>query len=432
MKLLSLHRLNSGLRNSVRDGKWQPAGVPTVYKFIEALDNSAHDVQFCLAEKETGPDGTKNDQAVAVAGLSRPLHILTPPSFVTRAPRRLVPHLVELAQLCKFYFLARRAAPDIVYVDRSNVLAGAVLARGSNCPVVLRVMGIAPDMHGMLDDFRPYSRLLRWAYRAPFALVIGTQDGSGCEHWFDRTLAPSVPRRILLNGVDRMLPANPPAALPAAKEGDMTVSFIGRLEELKGCDEFVEAILQLPADCAARIHGVIVGDGSRRQALETKAATATNGARLSFLGLLDHAAVGAVLNRSDVYVSLNRQGNLSNANLEAFSAGLCTIIASPVAGRDTDRETHRLFPEEVVLRLPRENEVDALTATLVRLLRDPGERQRRARALAQRAAEILPNWKQRIDNEIALLESLAAGAWLTGDNTETTDRPAPKAARPGV
>ena len=110
--------------------------------------------------------------------------------------------------------LAQQFRPDLVYLDRANIWSASVLSRFSSIPVVLRVMGITPGMHGTIGNQRLDYRILRWAYRAPFAAVICTQDGSGGEVWLNRILRRSTPRFLLLNGVNyERMSEEPPTPL---------------------------------------------------------------------------------------------------------------------------------------------------------------------------------------------------------------------------
>ena len=41
---------------------------------------------------------------------------------------------------------------------------------------------------------------------------------------------------------------------------------------------------------------------------------------------VSHNQIKEILKNCDIYVSLNKLGNLSNANLECFSSGICSIV----------------------------------------------------------------------------------------------------------
>lgn len=410
MRILTLHRLNSGLRDSVRDGHWRPSGIPTVYKLLQALDAGPAISRICLADKTPGETGPTRilPYDVAFPELRHSIRIFPSAGLLGRLQASLRVYVIEALHFIFLLVELLRFRPQLIYADRSNVLIAGLLARLSRRPVVLRVMGVTPDMHAMLDSCRPYARLLRHAYRAPFTCVIGSQDGSGCGPWLDRALQPSTRRLVLLNGVDPVITA-PLPGLPEHSADDMLVMFIGRMESLKGCKEFVDAVCNLPDGIRHRVHATMIGTGTEIEEVRAQIATAPPGTRITLIGEVPHVEVTALLQRADVYVSLNRQGTLSNANLEAFRAGKCAILATPRAGTPETGDFARLLAPEVTFHLPIEGEVPALTVLLARLANDPAERQRRGEVLGRLAAEIIPTWQQRIDRELALLEDIAEG-----------------------
>ena len=77
---------------------------------------------------------------------------------------------------------------------------------------------------------------LRWCYKSKFKLVICTNDGTAGEIWMEKFLHKSVKRVNLLNGVDNK------KFIKKKKKKKLDIFFIGRLENIKGCIEFVEGI----------------------------------------------------------------------------------------------------------------------------------------------------------------------------------------------
>ena len=54
MKILYVSRLFSGLAEGIRDRRWDPRGVPTVYRLLEALDKSEHDLRIVFTVMSAG------------------------------------------------------------------------------------------------------------------------------------------------------------------------------------------------------------------------------------------------------------------------------------------------------------------------------------------------------------------------------------------
>ena len=410
MRILYVVRLFSGLEDGLLERRWRPRGVPTIYHMIEALDHSAHDVRFVFTCKDSGsawPHGAH--ASFAVEGLSRPVMVLAGGNALPGWLGRSRGYLRELRQAWPIWQLHREFRPDVMYFDRVNIYQAALAAYLTRTPVVWRVMGVPPAMHGVLKARDPVARITRRAYRAPFAMVICSRDGSGGEAWMARALAPATRRVMMLNGVDvdPDLSLDPAieAALPAAPT---KVLFVARLVENKGCMAFMEGFLNALAEDADGLHAVIAGDGPYRGPMQAAAAECGALDRVSFLGQVPHDQVVALQQRCDIYVSLNPMGNLTNANLEAIKAGACMIIPASRPDEGVDVATDELVPQDAVTRIASYDDVEGLTAAVLRLHRDPGERAKRAEAATVVGRLSIRSWGERIDREIAMLEDIAA------------------------
>lgn len=411
MRVLLALRLFSALESSLETGRWSPTGIPTVARLIEELDR---EMELCIVftshetmDRRGHGWAERRDTALTIEGLRHSVTVLAGesrfPEWLGRARR----WLALLRQLMRLWQLARRFGPDVLYFGHSNVWAAAAFARFGRRPVVLR-MTSAFSAREALGRRRVVDWLLRWVYRSPFAVVIATQDGSGGEQWLDRALRPGVSRRLWLNGVDEpVCPASPDTRLAALPADRMIVLFIGALEGYKGCDEFVDAILDLPTTHRDRIHAVMIGSGSRTAAVRERIRKAGAAARFTLIERLPHDQIPEAHARADVYVSLNRFGNLSNANLEAMKAGACMIIPESRPGEGIDLDTDRLIPPDAAVRLPWSELPQALTRTLVELADHPERRAALKRRIAEAIRGRLPSWKERIAQEVALLRMLA-------------------------
>ncbi len=308
----------------------------------------------------------------------------------------------------QLWLRARKSRPDVIYVDRSNILIAAILARWSKAPVVLRLLGVPPDLQTIFSGHHPAKYLWRWAYRSPFAFVIGTRDGSGSPAWLERALDPSVPREVLLNGADVSDgESHRPAILEAIPPDRMVVTFLGRIEAIKGAEFFIDSLLELLEEDRERIHALVIGDGSRLAALEEKVAGSDASQIITFTGSLAPADVMAVLLNTDVYVSLNRQGHLSNSTLEALAAGVCLVLQRLGPISEPDVELEALIPAETVTQIENDAEPKVLAETLSQLASDPDARRRQAAQLQKAIAGRLNSWDVRIAYEIERLEAIA-------------------------
>lgn len=407
MKVLYIARLFSGLETSVINGRWRPTGVPTIYKFIETLDARCQALTIVLTSKDGFTRWTRRDDVEQpMSGLRAKLLVLAGAGQRAGSRRKIGAMTRELRQIWKILRLCAREQPDVIYVDHGNVWAAGLLARIARAPVVFRIMGVYPAMRAALSGWRPAHILLRWCYRAPYAAAICTQDGSGAEPWLERALSPGTPRHLLINGVDLGASSADPGDRLARLRADRTVIlFLGKLENAKGSLEFLSAFL------AARrvdsgLHALIIGDGALKVRMQQDIDAAGAGDDVTLIDKLPHAEVAVAMRRADIYVSLNRLGNLSNANLEAVRSGKCVIMPRSQPDLAVDTITDSLIPADAASRIADAADISGLTREMLALHRDPARRQRMERAMAAAAQRFIPSWAERLDREFSILEEI--------------------------
>jgi glycosyltransferase involved in cell wall biosynthesis len=421
MRVLFVSRLMSGFANSLQSGVWQPTGAPAIAKLMQVLAEREPNTRFVLMAREAGfefaaPWTTSRDIERKLQGFPAVLYVLAGAHWFPGIVGRWRGHLAELRQLLVLLREIRRTRPDVIYFERGGALLAGVVAKLNPGRVVLRLLGILPWMHELNKAHTPYHRLLRWAYRAPFGLVVCSEDGSGGRNWMARHLRAGVPRIALLNGVDP-LPARRPdadflARIPAAA---VVVVSLGRLEALRRLDDFLTAMLRLPVKARQITHVLIVGDGPERSRLEAAVDAANARDFVTFAGAQPPSGVAAALSRADIYVMLNDMCCLTNSTLEALRAGLCPVILDPPPPVDADPATDELLPADLAVRIPRGDRasvVDALIRRLAELIADPAARETRRSRAAAMAASRLQDWPTRLDREIGLLERIARGERL--------------------
>lgn len=409
MKILYATRLFSGLQSTLAARRWQPSGVPTIFKLIEALDSGPDEPTFVLSCKDQDANWQERaDLDLEIAGLRHPMRALAGrrrfPEWLGRfaGPLREVAHAMVIAKLC------RQRQPDLVYLDHANLFAAGWLSLVLRTPLVLRLMGVYPVMRAALDGGGIRGRLMRWCYRRPYALVICTQDGSGVEPWLARALRPEVPRVVLINGIDEPEAAAEQdpriAAIPAQRT---TVMFLGKLENGKGALEFAAGFLRALAQAPDRLHALVVGTGSLTEPLRAQFAAAGADENLTLIERLPHPQVAAALARADIYVSLNRFGNLSNANLEAMRAGKAMIVPKAQPAIGVDVATDKLISPDSMLRIESSDDIAGLADAILRLAADPAERLRRGKRVREETDGIAGSWDRRIALELDLLHRVA-------------------------
>lgn len=387
---------------------WAPTGVPTIYKVIDSLDAEAESLKIILAKKSGAHSSWScaSDRKLTVSGLRSKVDVLAGEEYFPAFLGQLRSKLSETRHLFWIFYTYWTFRPDIVYIDHANIWAAGVFARLVRQPIILRLMGIYPAMRASLSTFRPAHLLLRWCYRAPYSAVICTQDGSGIEPWLAKALSCNVPCHKLLNGADSVPAKNDSERFRGLPLDRCVVMFLGKIEAAKGAPEFVEAILAARARAPNRFHALIVGTGSRlsdirRQVEESKACD-----DFTFIERLTHSEVFAALARTDIYVSLNRLGNLSNANLEAMRAGCCIVIPASQPDTCIDVVTDELVPKGSVWRIPSVDDVAALTSALIELSAHPAKRESMGKAIKEAADKFLLTWEERVSAETKLIRSI--------------------------
>ena len=113
------------------------------------------------------------------------------------------------------------------------------------------------------------------------------------------------------------------------------------------------------------------------------------------------------LQKTDIYVSLNKYGNLSNANLEAIAAGCCIVIPSSQLLTGIDVVTDQMLGSNAVYRLKNGEDYEELAQAVIKLAASPERRNAMSRNVLS-IAKTLPDWQQRIDFEFDELLKLRA------------------------
>ena len=262
MKLLLVTRLYSGFELSLKNLIWNPEGVPTIYNLINGLARK-HDTSVIFTAKDSGSTYTSNwlekkDKNINLKNLNAKIKVLSGiyyyPIFL---PRKLAMILRDIRQLFCILSYIRRNKPALIYCDSANVVIAYFIKKiYPKIPIVVRVLGVCSFWRSILNSKRLVHKIYKFAFKGNFSTVIGTQDGSGIEYWFNEALKNNVPRYVLLNGVNRNL------NIKNNLNGNIKILFVGRLETYKGILVFLKALIKVLNKTKKKITVTIIGDGT--------------------------------------------------------------------------------------------------------------------------------------------------------------------------
>jgi len=411
MRIFYLARLFKGLESSFMSRQWSPTGVPTIYKVIEKIDIK-HEACFIFTAKDSGDDYSSlwhksNDKELSINGLNHNVTIVSGEDFFPPwLGKRTRLMFREIRQIILILYKIYKFKPDVLYCDHSNIMIAALFSRvQKRTSVLLRVMGVNQSMRISLSSPKIYNRIKKWAYRSPFSLVICTQDGSGVEKWTSMALSKSVKTEILLNGVDCMIQKdNIDPKLNNLPSNKVIIMFVGHLEKHKGCYDFVQAILNLLADKIVNVHALIIGSGSKEEELVGLINNAGASIFFTFIKVLPHSQITYAHSICDIYVSMNQEGNLSNANLEAIQSNDCMIIPAPQKANGIDEVTASLLGKSII-NVPI-NQPDKLSDELSILINSKSKREVMSQNIKKIKKDFIWSWDDRIDTELEIIQQL--------------------------
>ena len=401
MKILYISRLFTGLEQTVLEKKWIPTGVPTIYKVIEALD-SQFDL-FLVFNQKIGYYRNKkfNYGKININGIKNNV-VLNRKIRLNIFPKKINIIITELYHLIKSILIVIKIRPDIIYIDNANVISASFFSRLSNIPICLRIMGVYPVMKSYYESNDLISKFYKYLYSSPFNLIIGTQDGTGTEFWLDQAANKKTIKKILINGVNK-ISKNDFNNIDSKKD-KIHVGFIGKLEKAKGAELFIDSCINYLKK-RNDIKFYVVGSGSLFNFLNKKVRNLNLDNSIKFYEYLEHAKVYELLKKLDIYVSLNKYGNLSNTNLEAISSEKAMIILNSDLKTKTDIFVDSFIPDNAVYRIDRNDIVNSLVNALTFFSKNPEKLLFYSKNISL-VSKKLKSWENRIEEEINLLKIL--------------------------
>ena len=405
MNILFVTRLYSGFEASLSNLEWKPEGVPTIYNLFNKL-SLKHNLSIIFTAKDSGATYTSSwkenkDIDVKLKNLKADIKVLCGTKyFFSFIPRKLAMIMRDIRQFIKIVFYVIKIKPDLVYCDSANVVIAFLLTKiFPSQPIVVRVLGICSFWRSITNSRRIVHRIYKLSYKGKFSAVIGTQDGSGIEYWFNETLLKDVPRYVLLNGVDSLQKSD------KTNTTNKTILFVGRLEEYKGILNFINAVIEILKEKNHILNIVIVGDGTLYDQAINLCKNSGFLDKFKFLKSIPHQDVLNEHVKSDIYVSANTDGNLINTNLEAISSNACMVIPKPQYENFIDIETYKLLGDAVLYY--KVNDINDLKNKILYLLDNPNKIRDFKDKISFTKKNFMKTWDQRVEEEENILYNIS-------------------------
>ena len=406
INILYVCRIFNGLETSIRDKVWKPTGVPTIYRIIDKLDSDAlYNLDLVVTSKNNNFSRISNVVSkIKVSGLSSVVTILHSFNYKYRRIGFLLQESFHVLYLLAKLFFRHY---DLLYIDHANIFTASIAARISRTPVVFRVMGVYPAMRNVLTGPGIVNIFLRWCYKAPFSLVICTQDGSGIEPWLDKALANNTLVHKLVNGVEyRKFTAKQKNTLYVdyiIPQDKFLILYLGKLEKIKGIYDFIEGFFLANRRAGGKLHAIIIGDGNQYSNVMNLLDNHSDKGSVTLIPRVQHNEIFKFHEISDLYVSPNKLANLTNANLEAMQAGTCTAIPKSQPDTGVDLVTDTLLDDTAIYRYDFPPTPKNISFAITDLYNNPHLRESLSKNIVLQSSKFITSWDKRIELEMGLL-----------------------------
>lgn len=408
-EFIFITRFFSGLFETIEKELWHPTGIPTITNLVDEVSKK-HMVTWvlvCKTERESSVIN-HNQKKVIINGIQFIIY-----------PYRSFPPIINkfnnLIQTITFFYEFRlffkNKKKAIYYLDRSNIILASLLKRKYNAFIVIRILGIYPSQKKLTKNYfyRLSRALTYYSYKRNYSLCIGTQDGSGTEHYIDKLIHKLTPRKVLLNGVAFNTKKE------KKKKDKIHILFVGTLTPTKGVIELIEAAIKIQK-YRDKIQINIVGKGILENELQLFIEKNNLTDFVSLIGTLPKEKVAEMYLKSHIYVSLNKLGNLSNTVLEAFSFSKCIFILEKEPALHIDEYTDKFIPHDTVIKVKRQNTSEDLSNKIIDLIKNP----HKINFYIQKSEEFtnanIQSWNERIANEIATIIELYSAKKMNSNN----------------
>lgn len=396
--ILFMFRLYDGFYNSLKDRVWKPTGVPAISNLLEKItkENGINSlIYFYIPYRQ---NYFKKNQKIFIKELNSFVYILVSPFFTKIIPEKFS-NLLNIFYFAIFAFLLSKFKKiDLFFSDRSNIFSAALITRILKKNTIIRILGMPRPYFEYLNKKKIVPILLSYAFKTNFNHVIATFDGSSINEFCKFKLSSNTNLDIIPNGVIKKQFSN----LKVSKK--INILFLSRLEKNKGIELLLQNISRLPVVYRDKIKVHIIGAGSQFEECNQLINKNNLNKIIKLYGAIEHKKVLTLLRQFDIYLSFNTFGQLSNANLEAISAGLCMIISKTNKKDDEYVKRFGLNNQFVKWFDPNDN-YKSLKNILINFIKNPNQ-MINLKKKTRKLSEKIPDLDNRIDWEINLIKKI--------------------------
>lgn len=400
MKILFITSFYTSLQESILSGKWEPQGMPAISHLFEGLKKKKIPFDVLFIHKNSKSNNMFN---IKNSYFSNTFHI-----FYEKNPTKikiLKNILYPVLLFKKIYTLnkiLRKTNYDVFYIDRANIILGAYLTLIGK-KVILRLHGIS----NLYDDYiKIKTRLLNpitfLSFRSSFSYVIGTNDGSPIHDFIKRFTKKSVPSKVIMNGINNFSYSSTSEKKSDIPKNLPILLFNGRHSEDKGILEFVNTIFSLIEE-GEKFYTIILGNGKFYEEI-LNMINSRDLKNILLTGAIANQKVYTYYKLSDVYISLNKLGNLSNTVLEAIQAEKCIITLDQSDNSTKDKETKKFLLDSVIY-INRENIENDLKKILKTIIDDSSIIETKKNKIKNVKTKLM-TWEERINYEIEIISKI--------------------------
>lgn len=367
MRLTYFHYLSNG-----------DTALNHVRQFVGAAESAGHEVDVCSLESVELPSSHQLSLQQKLFGLLK-RHL----RFYLHEPKKIWSNLPS-------YRIAAsaldRQQPDAVLVRNELLSLGAIVAaKRHGFPLVLEVNSPAVESRQYLDQYLHLPRLPEAVELKQLTLADGITVVSDSlrAHFLERYGLQPEKFTIVPNGADlsRFRPDSLPDPDLAIAVGEaITVGFVGSFEKWHGPGLLCDMVLRVAA-ARPESQFLLVGDGPGRKAVEEKLDSLAH--RVILTGRVPHNRIPGIVACMDIGVQPE----------SAFYQSPLKVIEWMAAGRAIVAPDYG--PLREVIESGREGllfnpgNAEDLVAAVVKLIDDPGLRQRLGQSAHRRATDSL-------------------------------------------